>query len=68
MLWVPLVAWIAALVVAGVVIAFCAYELTWKIRRLRAEAAQLAVVSERLATVQQQIADTRERATRARAR
>ena len=68
MLWVPLVAWLAALVVAGVVIAFCAYELSWKVRRLRSEAAALSAVTERLATLQHEIAHARERATRARAR
>ena len=68
MLWVPLVAWIAALLVAGVVLSFCAYELSWKVRRLRREAAQLSAVTERLATLEREIADARERAARARVR
>ena len=67
MLWVPVVAWLVAVVVAVVVLAFCAYELSWKIRRLRREAAQLSAVTERLATLQREIADARERAVHARA-
>ena len=37
MIWVPLLAWAAALVLALVVLGFCAYEIFWKAHRLRGD-------------------------------
>jgi hypothetical protein len=35
--WIALIAWLAAVVVAVVILGFCVYELGWKARRLRAD-------------------------------
>ncbi len=35
--WIAVIAWLAAVVVALVILGFCAYELVWKARRLRAD-------------------------------
>ena len=37
--------WIGAVVLAAVVLGFCAYELTWKSKRLTADLERLAGVS-----------------------
>jgi hypothetical protein len=62
---IAVVAWIVALVLAVVVFAFCAYEIVWKARRLRADLAKLQGVTDRLhlmqtdlATVQRRLAGT----------
>ena len=39
--WIPIGAWIAAVLVAVVVLGFCAYEIIWKTNRLRADIAEL---------------------------
>jgi hypothetical protein len=42
--WIPLLAWAGAVVVALVVLGFCAYEIVWKANRLRADLARLQAV------------------------
>jgi hypothetical protein len=46
--WIAVIAWLAAVVVAVVVLGFCAYELRWKARRLRADLGQLVADAETL--------------------
>jgi type VI protein secretion system component VasK len=58
---VPLVAWIAALAIAVVVLAFCGYEVTWKARRLRRDVARLRELSAAVEGVQQQVAHVQQR-------
>jgi hypothetical protein len=53
--------WIGAVVVAAVVLGFCAYELIWKSRRLAADLERLAGVSARLAGLQRELAAARQR-------
>lgn len=63
--WVPIAAWGAALLVAVVVLGFCAYELSWKAARLRRDlgvlqgrADELGALRVKLAAVQERIAAT----------
>jgi outer membrane murein-binding lipoprotein Lpp len=59
--WIPVGAWIAAVVVAIVVLGFCAYELIWKTRRLQRDVAQLQSLNTQLADVQSGIAAAQQR-------
>lgn len=59
--WVVGGVWIGAVVVAAVVLGFCAYELVWKSKRLTADLEQLAGVSARLAGLQREVAAARQR-------
>lgn len=59
--WFPIGAWIAAAVIAVVVLGFCAYELRWKARRLQRDVAQLLTLNGQLAEVQSGIAAAQER-------
>lgn len=61
-MWVPIAAWGAALVVAAVVLGFCAYEITWKANRLRRDVRTLHADLEALIDLQGQVAAARERA------
>lgn len=68
MVWVPVAAWIAAVVIAAVVLGFCAYELRWKAGRLRADLARLGDTSARLSAVQAQAGALAQELASARAR
>jgi hypothetical protein len=64
-MWIPVAAWAAAAVIALVVLGFCAYELAWKSKRLRADLRELHDLAGRaqllrtdLAAVQERIAAT----------
>lgn len=63
--WVVGGAWIAAGVIAVAVLAFCAYELSWKLRRLHREAARMQELGVRAAQLQADVAALQERAARA---
>ena len=65
MQWIPIGAWIAAVVVALVVLGFCAYELAWKSRRLRRDVAGLQSLNEQLVELRSGIAAAQERITAA---
>jgi hypothetical protein len=61
-----ILAWVLALLAAMVILGFCAYELTWKLRRLRTDAdklertvADLAAVQAELNAIQQRAAGLR---------
>jgi outer membrane murein-binding lipoprotein Lpp len=58
--------WIGAVVLAGVVVAFCAYELTWKSKRLRTDLRKLQQLSGDLAELQNEVAATQQRMIEAR--
>lgn len=49
---IVLFVWIGAAVIAGVVVAFCAYELTWKSKRLRGDLAKLEQLAGALTDLQ----------------
>ncbi|WP_375490165.1 hypothetical protein [uncultured Jatrophihabitans sp.] len=59
--WIPLYAWIAAVVVAIVVLGFCAYELMWKTKRLRGDLERLQTLTAELDTVQHTLAAAQQR-------
>jgi outer membrane murein-binding lipoprotein Lpp len=53
--WWVLGAWIGAIAVSAVVLAFCAYELIWKGRRLSTDLERLSALSQKLTVVQGEI-------------
>ena len=66
MLWIPLGAWIGAVVIGVVVFAFCGYEIVWKTRRLQDDlrdlgslAAQLTALRDEALAAQQRLAERR---------
>jgi hypothetical protein len=59
--WVPIVAWAAAAVVALVVLGFCAYEITWKAKRLQRDLRALQAVAGQAADLRGRVAETQER-------
>lgn len=61
MSWIPVAAWVAAAVVAVVVLAFCAYEITWKSRRLRTDLATLQRLGTAAAGLQTDVAAAQDR-------
>lgn len=63
MSWIPLIVWAAALVVAAVVLGFCAYEISWKARRMRDDLGKLRGLAERLAQLQADAAAAQQRLT-----
>jgi Tfp pilus assembly protein PilN len=63
--WIPIVAWGAALLIAAVLLGFCAYEVSWKAKRLQRDLAALQGLAEQadqlrgqLTTVQERLAAT----------
>lgn len=68
MSWIPLFAWLGAVVIAAVVLGFCAYELFWKMRRLRNDLQALQGVGIDLAQLQDHVAAAKQRLARAGAR
>lgn len=61
MIWVPIVAWCAVVVLAAVVLGFCAYEISWKAKRLRTDLAALQSVAGDIAQLQGELAVTKQR-------
>jgi hypothetical protein len=47
--------WIGAVVLAAVVLGFCAYELTWKAQRVRRDLGRLTGLGEQVTAVQQEL-------------
>jgi hypothetical protein len=60
-IWIPVAAWVAAAVIALVVLGFCAYELRWKSKRLRADLQQLQELAGRTQTLRIDLAAVQER-------
>lgn len=61
MVGIAVIAWIAALVLAAVVLAFCSYEIVWKARRLQTDLARLQGVTDRLQVMQLDLAAVQRR-------
>ncbi|MEO8889353.1 MAG: hypothetical protein ABI301_08090 [Jatrophihabitantaceae bacterium] len=59
MVGIAVIAWVVALALAVVVLAFCGYEIGWKARRLRTDLVRLQAVTERLQGLQTDIAAVR---------
>jgi len=62
--WIPLLAWLAAVVIASVVLGFCAHEITWKARRLLRELRWLRVLGDGFSRLQGDVAAGRQRLAR----
>ena len=60
--WVVGGVWIGAGVLALLVLGFCAYELSWKARRLRREGARMQELGERAQALQGEVASVQQRA------
>jgi Tfp pilus assembly protein PilN len=58
---IVVLAWVGALVAALLVLGFCAYELAWKLRRLRRDALTLQTTTAELKTMQVQLRLAQER-------
>ena len=67
MVWIPIGAWIAALLVAAVVLGYCAYEIVWKTKRLRGDLAGLQGSAAQLTALQGALAGTQQRLAAVRA-
>lgn len=61
--WVVLWVWIGAAVLAAVIVAFCAYELVWKAKRLRTDLDRLRADAARLTELQAELSGRTARAT-----
>lgn len=59
--WVVLGAWLGAIVLAAVVLGFCAYELSWKGSRLTRDLHRLSEQSARLTALQDELTRARRR-------
>lgn len=59
--WVVVGAWIGAGVLALVILGFCAYEVTWKGKRLAADLQKLNAATAQVAGLQKQLADVQRR-------
>jgi hypothetical protein len=58
---VVLFVWIGAVVLAGVVIAFCTYEIAWKSKRLHADLTKLEGLQATLTSLQEEVAAIQQR-------
>jgi hypothetical protein len=61
-----ILAWVFAIVAALIILGFCAYELTWKLRRLRTDAEKLQRTVDALGVLQTQLNTLSQRAAAAR--
>jgi hypothetical protein len=59
--WIPIAAWIAAAVVAVVLLGFCAYEISWKTKRLQADLRELQGLADQLTGLRGELAQTQNR-------
>jgi hypothetical protein len=58
---IPIVAWIAALVLGAIVLSFCGYEVWWKARRLQRDLARLRALDDRVARLRDDVAAVQRR-------
>jgi hypothetical protein len=59
--WVPWVAWAGVVVLAAVVLGFCAYEVAWKARRLQRDLGALIALGARARELQADVAAVQQR-------
>ena len=55
------IAWILAVLIASAILAFYAYEVSWKTRRLRTDLSRMQHIIGELQTVQVQLLDAQQR-------
>ncbi|SHG80820.1 hypothetical protein SAMN05443575_2829 [Jatrophihabitans endophyticus] len=58
MAWIPIAAWGVAAVVALVVLGYCAYEISWKTKRLRRDMDELTKVNAQLTQLRGELTET----------
>jgi hypothetical protein len=63
--WLPWVAWAGAVVFAAIALGFCAYELTWKAKRLRGDLSRLRALHSDALALREALVDASERLSRA---
>ncbi len=63
--WIAIIAWLAAVVVAAVVLGFCLYELRWKARRLRGDLSELQGLGDAVASLLHETEAAQQRLARA---
>lgn len=61
MVWIPVIAWVSAVVVAAVVLGFCMYEVSWKARRLQSDLQRLSQLGATLNQLQDDLAAAQSR-------
>lgn len=62
MSWVvPIAAWGAAVLIAVVVLGFCAYEISWKADRLRRDMRKLQATADELSALRAELSAVQER-------
>jgi hypothetical protein len=61
MVWVPIGAWLAAVVVMLVVLGFCAYEIIWKARRLQRDLGTLQALNDQVVELCAQVTAAQQR-------
>jgi hypothetical protein len=59
--WIPISAWIAAAVIAVVLLGFCTYEIMWKAKRLQADLRELQTLADQLRHLRGELVVTQER-------
>jgi hypothetical protein len=59
--WIPIIAWGAALLIAAVLLGFCAYEVSWKAKRLQRDLRSLQGLAEQADELRGQLAQAQER-------
>jgi hypothetical protein len=59
--WIPIAAWGAAVLVAAVVLGFCAYEISWKAKRLQRDLRGLQDLAAQLGELRARVTETQER-------
>ena len=65
MVWIPLGAWIGAVVIGVVVLAFCGYEIVWKTRRLQDDLRDLGSLAAQLTALRDEALAAQQSARRA---
>lgn len=65
MVWIPVAAWVTAVVIALIVLGFAGYELWWKVARLRTDAGRLIALDVQLRQLQGELAAAQQRLSRA---
>lgn len=61
MAWIPISAWAGAGLIALIVLGFCAYEVAWKTKRLRADLNRLSELAAQAQDLRTELAATSQR-------
>jgi hypothetical protein len=64
--WIPVLVWVGAVVVAAIVLGFAGYEIWWKARRLQGDLQRLTVLGDELSAVRRELTAAQRRMVPAR--